>query len=767
MRKIWTLCKSIIRKNRTFTLGILIMYTLSVALSVFAFSFIDSATATINDFCDNYGLPDAIYITNPVDRSIKTKIESIGNVSNVSERLLYDVSVIDETGETWYLRAIRYSKNENMKNKVLESADVVDKHKGVYISWAVSKHSDFNAGKKIIINTLNGQEELVIEKIVANPEIICCQRDTTSINENYQFGYLYLPDEIFEELFGSECLSNQFNIYFKNDLSNQEMESLDLKLHEIFKDNIISYEYRKDSKTIETLMNVINNTKAICIVIPIFILLITLIFGCLFLSQILEDHKQMIGILCCVGYSKSTIVYLFLFYILLVAFSSFILGLPIGYVILDSCIKVYASSNGLGNAISVIKPIRIALICLLILLLAILTCLLVIKKILNIDPAKNLQKTNNNSDKISKSLSKINTQGFFKLSLSLIFKNLGRFIAGTMCVASCVLFFTLIIESVASNNYPVKAVFQDRLSYDYLIKTNQDIRQDLSKIDSISRIEPLSIFSAELSINDITENIMIHAIEDDSVLDTPKDLNNNNIYPQDGIIFDEMSAKEYGINVGDYVYINNQRIIVSTISREYTFPTKYISLKVAKQLNLGDINAFAITTKPSTGSITIKNKIGSICPSAVVISHDLQALYAKDGVSLAQIILNAFAILTFFIGVFIIINMTVIQYNERVVDYAILRSLGASVMRISSIILMEEIIKAIIGVLIAYPASYVIIGFIFEAISSTTQQFTVINLNNIFMFSTTISIVFVIAGWIASVVLIKKMNYISLMNRSD
>ncbi len=228
-----------------------------------------------------------------------------------------------------------------------------------------------------------------------------------------------------------------------------------------------------------------------------------------------------------------------------------------------------------------------------------------------------------------------------------------------------------------------------------------------------------------------------------------------------------MSAKEYGLSVGDYVYINSQKIIISAISREYTFPIKYISLKMARELNLGDINAFAILTKPGVNSITIKNEIGSISPSAVVISRDLQASYAKDSVSLAQIVLNVFAILTFLIGAFIIINMTVIQYNERVSDYVILRTLGASVMRISSIILVEELIKALIGVLISYPASYIIIRLLFEAISSTSQQFTVINLNSIYLFSTIISIAFVLAGWIASVVLIKKMNYVSYMNRSD
>ena len=123
--------------------------------------------------------------------------------------------------------------------------------------------------------------------------------------------------------------------------------------------------------------------------------------------------------------------------------------------------------------------------------------------------------------------------------------------------------------------------------------------------------------------------------------------------------------------------------------------------------------------------------------------------------------------LTFLIGILIILNMTLIQFNERVFDYAVLRSLGASVMRISFVILIEEGIRALIGVIISYPIAFALSNLIFSLITSKTQQFTLINFNGIFSLSGSISIIFIFTGWIATVLLIKKMNYLSVMNRNE
>lgn len=763
------LCKTLIKRNGAFTFGILVMYVLSVALSFFAFSFTDSAKATISDFCDSYGLPDAVYFTEPLDVSIKTEAENIEKIRGISDRFVYDVSVLDETGEIYYLRAFRYSDGEMMKNKTLKSVDIDDSKKGVFLSWGIADHSNFDAGSKIVINAPSGPEELVIEAIVANPETIHCQRDSFSISENFQFGYLYVPDNEFDRLFGTADQANQWNVYFDGKLSERELGATEQKLDSFFGNKIISKEYRENSESINSLMAVIDIAGIICIVVPAFIFLVTIIFGCLFLSRIFDDQKHMIGILRSVGFSKSGVVRIFVLYVFLIVFASFVLGLPIGYVFLNLCIKGFIEENMLGNAIFVIKTMNIVIIFLIVVLLAFGTCLLVIKKILNIDPAQATSGARTGNDNVIEGLSKVNTEGFFKLSLLSILKNKGRFIAGTLCVASCITFITLLAGSVVSNNHPLTAVYQERFCYDSLVKANDDgtLEQALEEMEELNRTEPQILFSAVMSFRDCSQDITVHAISDFSVLDTPRDADDNIVYPQDGIVLDEMSAKENGIQIGDTVKIDGKKIKVSAIAREYTKPIQYISLLSAKDLGFGDVNAFAITLKNGTDLDAVKSKINSVSPQAVVISRDLQILDAKEGVALTEMVLELFAILTFFIGILIILNMTVIQFNERIFDYAVLRSLGVSIMRISTVILIEEAIRALIGVIISYPAAYALINLIFSLISSKTQQFTPIAFNEIFLLSGVISIIFVFAGWIASVLLIKKMNYLSIMNRND
>ena len=172
------------------------------------------------------------------------------------------------------------------------------------------------------------------------------------------------------------------------------------------------------------------------------------------------------------------------------------------------------------------------------------------------------------------------------------------------------------------------------------------------------------------------QTVTFQGIVYNSDLVVPKDASGNRIAVRDGIVIEEMFAKENGISAGDMVTVSGKELTVASVARELVNPVMYVSLDMAESLAPRTVTETVLLLSDGADIGEVKSEIYRLNENSVIIEQTKQ----KDAIALSfnaiQYILNTFLILVFGIGSFIVFNMSLINFREKITDYAALRALG-------------------------------------------------------------------------------------------
>lgn len=182
MKTFVKLCISIIRKNKGFTAGILIMSVLSVAIAFLGANFGPSSEDTIMRFLSESCTPDAIYVTEPLPENILEAIKEIGGVRHVSPGFLYDTNIETENGSLFSVRVFRTESDPIFINTVHEEAAYDGPDPQAAISSEFAEYNQIRAGDRIRMDTPLGKKDVVVSSVISNPQTIECSKDLSQNN---------------------------------------------------------------------------------------------------------------------------------------------------------------------------------------------------------------------------------------------------------------------------------------------------------------------------------------------------------------------------------------------------------------------------------------------------------------------------------------------------------------------------------------------------------------------------------------------------------
>lgn len=759
------LCNSIIRKNKGFTLCILIMSILSTSIGFLGANFGISSQNTIDNFIKESNMPDAVYVTDIIDNNIVNKIKKIDGVENIFKRFIYDTNIETSNNDVYSVRLFREDIDSKFKHQIHSYIDCdVDLPK-LSISKEFADHNNILPGDYIFINTDEGKRKAIVKAKITNPETMECAKDDMSSYEGYQFAYIYVDENDFKKLVDVGEVYNQLLIYFNDDFDIDKQRQCMDSIHEVLSSNIIDETLTIESQELLTIKDDLNTIAVICKFVPSIIWLISLGFTFIFIKIIVDNQRTNIGLLRALGFSKNKVIIVFVLYTIVINIPSIILGLLFGYKILELCTGIIASSKGIIDTVITVLRVPTIIMSLVILLIGIFAALLSANSISKIDPSIAYGGFDNVDIDPPSFISKLQLDSFIKISIVSLIRNYKRQIIGSLCICACIISMCIGLEGVMTIGHPIDAVYGQRYKYDLMIRNidSKTIQRIKDEVKGIETFEPEIVFTASLLAKDVN----VSTIDDKDVLTVLNNSDSDIIYPKDGIIIDEMCAKLNNLSIGDKVKLNDTSLTITGIARQILHNVMYINMDTAFKLGYGEYNCLCLKIDDNVDINTIEEKISSINKDAYFVEISSQKQNIKDAFIAMRTVMFVFALLAFFIGTFLIINITIIDFNESRIKYAILKALGTPVSRIGKVSLLQNLFRIIVGIVLAIPLSYVANTILLDLLSNASQQYVMVKYNMCFIISCLLPLLYVLFGEIISFIKIRNLDFSKCLNEME
>lgn len=760
------LCGSIIRKNKGFTAGIFMMSVLSVAIAFLGANFGACSNETIMQFIEESGAPDVIYVSDLIPEDISLTMQNIPGVAAVSPRRVYDTNLETEDGSLYSVRLFSWDENMPFTHTVHGDRSGEGDAPHALVSVEFAGHNKLYAGEQLCIETPFGKKNVTVEALISNPETMNCVKDEMSAYENYQFAYIYLRNSDFDRIIPLTGQANQWLIYFEEGLSKERQEECMEQLRHALGNNLISESITDESEAMESIRDDLHTISVLCSFIPGVIWLISLGFNFIFIRIIIENQKKMIGILRALGFSIHKVVLIFIVYTVMINLPALLFGVFIGKQMLQLCLGLVAAAEGIIKICIILSPGITSAMLLMIFVIGVAAAIMSVGAIAAIDPCEAYGgMENQTSFEPPKYISEMKTDAFFKISVVSIFRNYKRQIIGALCITACIISMCVGFEGVLTIGHPIDAVYGERFSYDLMVRGigRNDIEQIKDHVSGIKIAEACTAFSAEL----LGEDVRVSTLTENDVLTRLMDADGNCILPGDGIVIDEMRAKINGIAVGDSVTLNNHLLPVTGIAREILYPVMYISPKTAENMGYSEQNCMLLRLEENATPQDVERQIAAIRKDAYFVKFDSQKQNMTDGFKAMRTIMFCFSVLAFCIGSLLVLNITIIDFNENKRWYATLLALGTPIRRFRRIALMQNLFRVVLGAVIALPLCYGCVDVLLQLLSGASQQYVMVKYYRCLMISCMIPLLYVLIGTGLSLYKIRKLDFCSLLNKAE
>lgn len=457
--------------------------------------------------------------------------------------------------------------------------------------------------------------------------------------------------------------------------------------------------------------------EAIAEILPLFFVIVGILMCLNTLTRLIEEERTEIGILQSNGFSKTSIILSYLYYVFSSTIIGLIVGLTVGYTIISKIIyNVFVVNYYLPPYISVVDSKTLILIIMITLIIMMLATIITCNKELREYPAQLLR------PKAPKDGKKIFLERFTKTweRLSFIrkvtFRNLFRYkkriIMTVLGVAGCCALLLTGFGLNDSINVISKAQYNDIIKYDQMIILKNEVKEipeDISLLiqnnnvnnyllvnqnsytyNYSDREESASLIVA-MDSNNFKEFVNLESIED----------KNHVKLKDDGAVITSQMAEQLGVTVKDNLTIedsnnNKYKIVVSDIVNNYISHYIYMSPSYYQKVFNQDLK---YNTLLINGKINEKidfnnyNIYGINNTSDIIESFDD---FTKSINNLIGLIIVCAALLAFAV----LYNLTIINVNERKREIASFKVLGFNDWELFVFIYRETFILTITGILL-------------------------------------------------------------------
>lgn len=708
---------------------------------------------TLDNFYDYSNFADANVLLTNIPDNVSSKLIGKYSINQAESRIVVDVPFISENiDERVTTRIISVDSKENLINKLymkdgtraIEGREVI-----VIEQFAIARN--INIGDKIKLQINGRQYDFKVKGIASSPEFVyLMENEQNLLPMPDKFGVIFLEKTYAKKIISSN--GNYNELLFKLDKNIDIDKTLDNIKEELEKYGVRRTIKKENQISNSIISQKIGGMKKMSQSLPIMFLIVAGIILAAMVNRTVKKDRIAIGILKALGYTNADIMLHYIKYSISIGIIGGLIGTISGTIFSGFITHMYIQYFNIPMLQIRIYPVFIVSSIILSSIFCVLTGLVGTKDILGISPSESMRpEAPKKGKRIALERVKIIWSRFsftWKIVIRNIFREKKKFIF--ISLAAALTFSMMIVTFWMGDIY--SALFGEHYSefmkMDYIVNfsspTNENAINELRKLIDSDIIEPKVEFPFELKNGRKSKIVNIIGLEKDTAFYGFKDLSGNEInIPSTGMLISSNLASALKVNKKDKIQIHSfipdrddVYVEVAEIIDQKLGINGYMHINYYNEL-LTEKNMVSGAYVSSENNITeqLKNvkKISSIQSQ-----KDLKDMF-YEFTDLIMVAISVMIIFSGILGFVIIYSMSIMSINERILEFSSLRVLGFTKIDIFKIIIKENTIMAIIGLIYGLPMGLSLVNNIGNYFSTDLYTFngpvTLANLINALVFT--------------------------------
>ncbi len=674
----------------------------------------------ITNFADMY--VDVIKVP---DNEI-TDILGKEGIINAEGRVVLDVPLITSTqDERVNVRTISVDENENQINKLyMQEGERNLGPKECIVLGQFAEARGIEVGDIMSIQLSGRQYDLIVVGIAIYPEYTYLVEDEQSFMPTPEkFGVVFIEKEYLKNITNFSQSSNDviFNLE----------ENID---YDKFKDFIEgewdNYGVRRVTERENQLSNnmlhqEIEGLEQISGSVPIVFLLVAAVILASMMSKNVKNDRTTIGIFKALGYTNKSILMHYVKYALVIGIIGGVLGTVLGTILSGFMTNLYTEFFALPLLKVQIYPMNIVVAVILSSIFCSIAGLWGAKDILKISPAESMRRETPKSghriliEKVKFIWNKVTFS--WKMVIRNIFREKKKFIFISMGAAFTVamMIMTFWMWIVFDDMFNVH--YGEFMKMDYNVTfsqpVNTDVIKDLEKITQVETIEGNMEMPFELINGRESKVVNVIGVEKNTEMYGFRDEYGNKVpLEEGGMLLSSNLANSLNLKIGDKVLVHNYipnkedtYIEITGLVNQTLGINGYMDLHYMSRTLTGYNTINGVYVNTDRNIIQDLENIKNI--SSVKSSQDMRDVF-YEYLDLMIISIIYMLIFSGILGFVIIYSMSVMSINERKMEFSSLRVLGFGKNEIFGIILKENALMSIIGIIYGIPLGYIFVDYL-------------------------------------------------------
>jgi len=597
--------------------------------------------------------------------------------------------------------------------------------------------NNLSKGGTVTVIAQGREVQLDVIGTATSPEFIYAVKDAASfVPDPKGFGIFMITNSLAEDILD---LSGQVNQVIIKLAPGADEKKVSESIKNILQPYGLLASYpRKDQFSAAILDGELGQLRNAAVYFSSIFLGIAALIVLVMLGRMVKIQRLQIGTMKAIGYSNSQIMLHYTEYALAIGVLGLLLGIFPGILFSASMSKLYASYFNLPEIIGGVNLQAIFYSIVLTLGVSAVAGLAASRGVLGVRPAESMRPVS--PGKTSKVFLERWALVWEKIDLSwkMCLRSVNRNWFRTAVTVIGVMFATgLLVLALFINDtysYMLDTFFNRDQLYDYFVRFDAPIKETellaISRLDAVMRVEPVLEAPVKIKFGSLSQDEVIMGMLPDAELKRIWDSSERSLSVRgDGLLISESTARKLGLKKGARVQVETllgtgplrqATLKVAGINSQFVGGVSYTTLEQLNSILEEEdvVSGAMLKVAPGRSAEFEKNVSGMNRISSIISrSKELQGMKDNLGYMFAFVfIMVAFAVI---LGFAIVYNASVISFAERKREMASLRVIGYRVKEVSALLLKENLLQTVFGVLIGLPFGRLISeGYMYSAMKS-------------------------------------------------
>ncbi len=703
-------------------------------------------------------------------------VKNIEGVKNVEGRIKRDVPlIIDGTKEKVTVRVI--SVPDDMQINKLYEIGGKSEFNSIYDAFVIEQ---FVEGRNIKLDDIltlqiNGKRyDLNVVSEVGSPEFVYLMKDSQAILPDFEkFGVIYVSERFAKDAFGMGNSYNELTIDLKEGYNPEKVkDEIEKALDKYGVKRVIT---RKDQLSYMIVSEEIKGGKKSSAVLPLLFLIVAGAILTVMINRLVKNDRMTIGVLKSMGYTNLEVLIHYSKFAVFIGLIGSFAGIAIGVSLSKSFTKLYTMYYKVHYVTVKYYPNYLIGAVFLSLLFSVGAGVLGAKNSLKIAPAESMRKE---PPKKGKRVLFEGTKLWNKIKFTdkMVWRNLMRKktrvlfiamgVAVTLLVVVVPLFFFGEMPKMFTEQYGKTLTMEYDINF--VAPTGMESIDVIKDNISYSEIEPKLDYPFEIESKWRSKIANVIGMKEDTIMYHFKDMDGKILIPKKNFVYITSGlAKILEIEVGDDINVNNyipgkNDIVVKVdgIVKQNLGSNVYMDIDLMqKEL----VDRDAISGVYINSDDDVKKKLENVYNISSVSSlSDISSSF-KEFMKITSASISAMLFFGFILGFAIMYNTTIMTINSRTMEFSSLRILGMSKNEIIGMIIEENFIISILGIIIGIPLAKFSSENMMNAFSTDIYSFSGTVEPKSYVIGVVITLGFIFLAELAAYGKIKNLNFLDAL----